>query len=88
MEFLSKGSLTKVLMEEKEEIALVDMLSMWVNSHHLPMMLFRAMQAASGMAYLEAKNVLHRDLALRNLLVTSGDFPHKYVVKVADFGLR
>jgi serine/threonine protein kinase len=37
------------------------------------------------MSYLEGKGIVHRDLALRNLLV-SGSFPN-YVVKVSDFGL-
>lgn len=38
------------------------------------------------MQYLEEQRIVHRDLALRNLLVA----PHesdKYTVKVADFGL-
>jgi len=48
-------------------------------------MLDMAIGAASGLAYLESKNVIHRDIALRNLLVTRAD--GKYVVKVADFGL-
>ena len=38
------------------------------------------------MHYLESKNILHRDLALRNLLVTTHGTT-KYVVKVGDFGL-
>src|SRR4051812_35751092 len=38
------------------------------------------------MQYLEQQQIIHRDLALRNLLVTVHD-EHKYLVKVADFGL-
>lgn len=38
------------------------------------------------MAYLEEKHVVHRDLALRNLLVGTTD-QEQYFVKVADFGL-
>jgi serine/threonine protein kinase len=40
------------------------------------------------MHYLETKNIIHRDLALRNLLVTTqGSDVQKYLVKVGDFGL-
>ena len=39
-------------------------------------------QAAAGMSYLHSVNIIHRDLALRNLLVTSSD--NKYTIKVAD----
>jgi serine/threonine protein kinase len=41
--------------------------------------------------YLSSKGIFHRDLALRNLLITSGEnsseISSKYIVKVADFGL-
>lgn len=39
-------------------------------------------QVSSGMAYLESKNHIHRDLASRNCLVSSG-----MIVKIADFGM-
>ncbi len=39
------------------------------------------------MLFLEKNGVIHRDLALRNLLVTTTGDEDKYLVKVADFGL-
>ena len=39
-------------------------------------------QIAKGMAYLESKNHIHRDLACRNCLVRTG-----MIVKIADFGM-
>lgn len=40
------------------------------------------------MEYLASKNIVHRDLALRNVLVTSSvDGRGKYLAKIADFGM-
>ncbi|KFD64331.1 hypothetical protein M514_09912 [Trichuris suis] len=39
-------------------------------------------QVANGMDFLASKNVIHRDLALRNLLLTEN-----HLVKIGDFGL-
>lgn len=36
------------------------------------------------MRYLETRNIIHRDLATRNLLVKLED--GRYMIKVADFG--
>ncbi|CEF70306.1 Tyrosine-protein kinase receptor torso [Strongyloides ratti] len=41
-----------------------------------------AWQVADGMVYLSSKNVIHRDIAARNILITKN-----YVAKIGDFGL-
>ncbi|KRX51121.1 Vascular endothelial growth factor receptor 1 [Trichinella murrelli] len=41
-----------------------------------------AYQVANGMQFLSSKNLIHRDLALRNLFLTEN-----HLVKVGDFGL-
>jgi len=71
-EFMPKGSLDQLLQVEKKAIGIVSLLAM-------------AKDALAGMLYLHEQNRIHRDLALRNLLV-AGD-GNKYVVKVADFGM-
>lgn len=41
-----------------------------------------AVEAADGMAYLEAKKLVHRDLAARNCMLDEG-----LTLKIGDFGL-
>jgi serine/threonine protein kinase len=72
LEYMAERSLDKFLANNKSEIANFDLLIM-------------AQQAASGMIYLEENSIIHRDFALRNLLVNKTD--GKYTVKVSDFGM-
>lgn len=44
--------------------------------------LYRLLQVAEGMAYIEQKNYIHRDLRAANILVS-----HELICKIADFGL-
>jgi serine/threonine protein kinase len=48
---------------------------------------YSAKQTATGMQYLESQKIIHRDLALRNLLITDQTGTEKYLVKISDFGL-
>lgn len=41
-----------------------------------------AYQVANGMSYLEQMQIIHRDVAARNMLVNKDD-----IVKISDFGL-
>jgi serine/threonine protein kinase len=72
LEFMPEGSLDKFLIKMQQEIPSSDLLLM-------------AKHTIAGMLYLSQNNIVHRDLALRNLLVCKID--GKYCVKVSDFGL-
>ena len=40
-----------------------------------------------GMEYLASKNIMHGDLAARNILITNSNKGENYLAKIADFGL-
>ena len=44
-------------------------------------------QIAEGMVYLQDAKILHRDLALRNILLAKDDVTHQLHIKISDFGL-
>lgn len=64
---------------------LKDLLRNQASSFTLPDLIHVAKLAAAGMTYLFNNNIIHNDLAARNLLVKKED--NKYTVKVGDFGL-
>lgn len=72
MEYMSHGSLDRFLQMQKGELGLRELLIM-------------CKDAAAGMNFLESKKIIHRDLALRNLLLINVD--GKFRVKISDFGM-
>jgi len=74
MEFMDKGSLSDFLKGPEIDGKLE-------NSDLIGM----ALDVCAGMKYLESQNVLHRDLAVRNLLTVL--YEGRYLVKIGDFGL-
>jgi len=95
MEYISRGSLDLLLQREKKKISEIDLLFMFVNenlffrvTNQRNALFFeihnRAKDAASGLLYLHEMKVIHRDLALRNLLVGPSDrIGIQYSVKIS-----
>jgi serine/threonine protein kinase len=50
-------------------------------------MFHSARQSCAGMICLTAKKIVHRDLALRNIMVSHGNDRDRFVAKVGDMGL-
>ena len=72
LEFMAEGSLDKFLSRMQQQLSSSDLIQMAIHS-------------ITGMIYLEQNNIIHRDLALRNLLVSKVN--DKFTVKVSDFGM-
>ncbi|XP_036994507.1 tyrosine-protein kinase Fer isoform X1 [Artibeus jamaicensis] len=69
MELIPGGDFLSYLRRKKDEIKTKQLVKF-------------ALDAASGMSYLESKNCIHRDLAARNCLVGENN-----VLKISDFGM-
>ena len=76
MEYLPEGSLDKFLKKEdnRKKMKILDLISLCITT-------------AAGMHYLEKKNIIHRDLSARNLLVFKQQENQKFIVKITDFGM-
>jgi activated CDC42 kinase 1 len=68
--------------ELAENGALLDYLRKHNRNISLSLLWNFIVQISTGMAYLESKRFLHRDLACRNVLIAKGN-----KIKIADFGL-
>lgn len=71
-----------MITELAENGSLLDFLRKQSPSISLSLIWNFTVQIATGMAYLESKRFLHRDLACRNVLIAKGN-----KIKIADFGL-
>jgi len=74
LEYCELGSLSQFLKkkEVRDSLQLVEMFEM-------------ALGICNGMVFLEERKILHRDLSVRNCLLTRRE--DHYIVKVSDFGL-
>eukprot|EP01119_Soliformovum_irregulare_P025677 TRINITY_DN9582_c0_g1_i2.p1 TRINITY_DN9582_c0_g1~~TRINITY_DN9582_c0_g1_i2.p1 ORF type:complete len:544 (+),score=199.25 TRINITY_DN9582_c0_g1_i2:932-2563(+) len=70
MEWMPLGSLVDIIKSISETSTLVDI----------------ALQCCAGMMHLSEKKIIHRDIALRNVLIAQSH-QQKYVAKMADFGM-
>eukprot|EP01114_Cavostelium_apophysatum_P021699 TRINITY_DN7641_c0_g1_i1.p1 TRINITY_DN7641_c0_g1~~TRINITY_DN7641_c0_g1_i1.p1 ORF type:complete len:1296 (+),score=191.81 TRINITY_DN7641_c0_g1_i1:64-3951(+) len=72
MEYLPKGNVAEFLQLEKNQLTINDLMDL-------------ILSVTNGLLFLEKRNILHRDLSARNLLVTRSD--DKYSAKISDFGM-
>jgi serine/threonine protein kinase len=53
----------------------------------MPQVCSIAAQICQGMSYAHRHGIIHRDLTLRNIMVSKGEQPEGFQVKILDFGL-
>lgn len=79
MEYMESGDLNQYL--QKYQLAEEDA-ALYTNQIPSSVLLYMAIQIASGMCYLASLKYVHRDLATRNCLVGSN-----FCIKISDFGM-
>ena len=79
MEYMENGDLHQFLQDFEPSTTENDLQP---NQLPVSILLYMAVQVASGMRYLASLNCVHRDLATRNCLVGQN-----FVVKISDFGM-
>jgi Protein tyrosine and serine/threonine kinase/TMEM151 family len=83
-EFASFGSVEKMLLDDNQLPTKLPM-DPSLQFQNVRILCSMMLDAAMGMAHLHKENVLHRDCACRNLLVTR--VADQYRVRVTDFGM-
>lgn len=84
-EYCSGGSLLDILQKDRK-MNYITKLHLYDVTYIITNVIFRALQGAKGMLYLEEMKIVHRDCSCRNFLVHKTP-DEAYLVKVSDFGM-
>ena len=88
LEYCSHGDMKKFLLRNRDDIC------EGLYDHSVPheilnvrLLLKWSHSICKGMEYLASKNIMHGDLAARNILITKLNNDESYLAKIGDFGL-
>ena len=88
LEYCPHGDMKNFLLRNR------DIISQGLHYHRVPheslnirLFLKWSHSICKGMEYLASKNIMHGDLAARNILITDSNDGESYLAKIADFGL-